>query len=339
MRVVLGLILGGLILWTGLWFLAAGRIEDGTEAWLAGRAADGYDVRYEAIDVSGYPYRFDLHLTEPEIAAPDGRLAWRAPEARVQALAYTPTHLIATLPAQQALTLGDTTFDIRSDRMQASLRTGLSTALPLERMTAEADGLILAADAGWGLAAEKVVLATRTSEMTGASPYAHDVVLTAAAFTPDAALRAQIDPNGRMAPVIGPLKLDATVTLDAPVDRAVFEPEARLPELTRLDLRDGTLVWGEAKVALSGSLDFGPAGLANGTLRLSVAGWADILRLAASLGLVPEGQRRTVEQGMKFLEATRFGAKALDLTLPVREGVVLLGPLPIGHLPAALRQP
>lgn len=339
MRIILGAIVAGLVAWTGWWFFAAGRVETGTGDFLTGLTARGYSVRHGEVDVGGYPYRFDLRVETPEIATPDGRIAWAAPEVRVQALAYEPTHLIATLPPQQALSLGDTLLDITASRMQASLRTDMARSLPLDHMTLEAEGLGIAADAGWGLAAERAILATRRSQMTGAAPNAHDVVLTVAGFAPDAGLRQRIDPQERMAARIGPLNVDATVTLDAPVDRLMFEPEARLPELQRLDLRDGSLVWGDSRIEISGSLDFGPRGLAEGSLHLNVAGWQAMLNLAVSLGLVPEGQRRTVEQGMRLLEATQFGPKTLDLTLPVRDGVVLLGPLPVATLPQALRQP
>lgn len=338
MRIFLAAVVAALIGWTAFWFIAAGRIEQGTAAYLDARRAEGYDIRHQGIAVGGYPYRFDLRVTAPEVAAPDGRFAWAAPELRAQALAYAPTHIIASLPDRQAVTLGETTIDVTSRRMQASLRTDLSPALPLDHMTLEAEGLALAAEAGWGLTTEKAIFATRRSQMTGAGPFAHDIILDVAQLMPDAALRQRMDPAGRMAPAIGPLRVDGTLTLDADVDRHLFQPQARLPEIQRIDLREGRLAWGDSQLELGGSLDFGPTGLAEGTLTVSVTGWQQILSLAVSLGLVPEGQRRTVEQGMRLLEATRFGPKTLDLTLPVREGVVLLGPLPVASLPRAVRQ-
>lgn len=337
MRIILGTIVAALVAWTGWWFFAAGRIEQGTEGFLADMTGEGFDVRHGGVDVSGYPYRFDLVVTAPEVASPGGGLAWAAPEVRLQALAYAPSNIIATLPGRQALTVGDTVFDVTSRRMQANLRADLSPRLPLDHMTLEAEGLGIAADAGWALTAEKAIFATRRSQMTGAGPNAHDMVLTVADFVPDPALRARMDPASGMVASIGPLKLDATVTLDAPVDRMVFQAGARLPELTRLDLREGSLVWGESRIGVSGALDFGPTGLAEGTLQLKVTGWKDILRLAVSLGLVPEGQQRTVERVMRLMEATRFGPETLDLNLPVEDGVVLLGPLPVATLPSAFR--
>lgn len=338
MRIILGTIVAALLAWTGWWFFAASRIEQGIERFVSDMASEGFDVRHGGIDVSGYPYRFDLVLTTPELASPSGTFAWAAPEVRLQALAYAPTDIIATLPDRQAVTVGDTVFDVTSRRMQANLRTDLALLLPLDHMTLEAQGLGIAADAGWALTAEKAIFATRRSQMTGAGANAHDVVLTVADFVPDPALRARMDPAGGMVASIGPLKLDATVTLDAPVDRMIFLAGARLPELTRLDLREGSLAWGESRVQVSGSLDFGPTGQADGTLQLQVTGWKDILRLAVSLGLVPEGQQRMVERVMRLMEATRFGPETLDLTLPVEEGVVLLGPLPVATLPSAFRR-
>lgn len=338
MRYLVAIVAVVLAIWTGFWFFLAGQIEDGATRYLAEQAGRGREIRYESLDVSGYPYRFELDVTAPFVASRDGAVTWQAPRLRAEALAYAPTHIIASFPDSQSLTLGALRLDLATERMQASLRTDPTPSLPLDHMTVEAEGINLSTNAGWGLTAEKAIFATRQSEMTGAAPDAHDLVLQLAGFTPDAALRARIDPDGRMAPVIGPVGLDATVTLDAPVDRAIFAPGARLPELIRLDLRNGSLVWGESSIRVSGQLDFGPAGLAEGTLQLSVAGWQDILRLAVSFGLVPEGQRRAVEQGMRLLEATRFGPKTLDLSLPVREGVVLLGPLPVATLPRALRQ-
>lgn len=339
MRFVLGIVVAGLVLWTGLWFLASHRIEGGMEDFMAARQAEGLVSDPGRIRLGGYPYRFDLSLTDTEFAAPDGGLTWRMPSLDVAALAYRPNHLIATLDGEQVIRRGEETIRVDSARLQASLRTRLAAGLPLDRLTAEAEALVLASDAGWGLAVREALAASRRSTEPGAGLFAHDISLAVEGIVPDAALRARIDPAGRLPPEIDSLRLNALVGLDREIDRALFAPDAPLPEIRGIVLRDAGLVWGEADLRLSGALDFDAAGLAHGDLRLTLTGWQSLLDLALSLGIVPEGQARNVERALRLLEMTALGARSIDVTMPVRSGTMMLGPLPVGTLPRASRLP
>ncbi|MBR9824279.1 MAG: DUF2125 domain-containing protein [Alphaproteobacteria bacterium] len=75
-----GLIIGAIFLvlagYTGYWFFAAGRVETEIQRWLADKEAAGYEIEYSELRVSGFPYRFEIHLSNPQIQLPESDGGW-----------------------------------------------------------------------------------------------------------------------------------------------------------------------------------------------------------------------------------------------------------------------
>ena len=55
--------------WTGYWLFAKAQIDKGIDQWIAGEQARGTVVEYSAKSLGGFPYRFELVVDDPELAA------------------------------------------------------------------------------------------------------------------------------------------------------------------------------------------------------------------------------------------------------------------------------
>ena len=126
MRIILWLVALMTALYCGYWVLASRGLRSGLETALAEmRAAGTGDVT--ALEVGGFPYRFDVALTEPRVTNPDGSVAWSAPGLDVHALAYQPQKVIAIFPMMQRLRIGRETVTVTSADLMASARAGVAT--------------------------------------------------------------------------------------------------------------------------------------------------------------------------------------------------------------------
>ena len=145
---LLAIVLIAASLWAGYWFMGENGLKRGLEAWLQGRRAAGWQADVADLSVVGFPNRFDTTFNEFVLADPDSGWAWQAPFFQLLALSYQPNHVIAVWPNSQTLATPLQKFQISSASMQASLRLGSSTDLPLERANLVADTLLITDEAG-----------------------------------------------------------------------------------------------------------------------------------------------------------------------------------------------
>ena len=90
----MGGILGLFALYTAYWLYARGVIESEVEIWIAEQEAAGYQIDHQSLAVGGFPYRFSVRLTAPDIRAPAGDGGWRTEMGAVtaHALPYDFSH-------------------------------------------------------------------------------------------------------------------------------------------------------------------------------------------------------------------------------------------------------
>jgi hypothetical protein len=159
-----------------------------------------------------------------------------------------------------------------------------------------------------------------------ATPNAHELSLVIPNLTPDAAL---IAATGLPA-AISMIRLDAVGAFSAPLDR---NAEATQPRLTGLQVKEGTLLWGDLTIAAQGEIAANEGGLAEGRIDITIKGWRKALPLAVTLGLIKPNVAPTVE-GMLNAMATQTGdAETLQLPLVYKNGRGSLGPIPLGAAP------
>lgn len=320
MRRLIWLTVTLMALYGGYWVLGAQAVERGAQAALAAARADGR-ADAAAVDLAGFPSRFDLTVTEPRLQSRDGMLAWSAPVAQILALSYRPQEVILYAPPQQSLRLGRQIFALINEDMRASAAVRIGSDLALDRATA-----VLAAPRlqpqgdGPALAARELRAALRA----GDGP-AYDLGVELL----DLDLPPAILTNGRLPARIARLHLDAALGLTAPLDRHAL---ARPPMLSTLTLRSGTLDWGGMVLTADGTLEITATGQPEGRILLRTRDWQKAIELAAETGLLPP-ERLPMLLLIGGQMASQSADGALELPLIFRQGQMALGPMPLGPAP------
>lgn len=325
MRLMLWIIAGLTALYCGYWVLAARTLRAEAGVALAALRAEGR-ADATAIDVAGFPARFDVTLTAPQVTSTDGRVRWSAGDLRLHALSYRPQHVIAVFPPEQQVRISGETVTVTSTGLSASAVFGLEPAVPLDHAQAVGTGVSLVSDAGWGFAADNVRAAVRK----GAAEMAHDIGIELAGIALSGA-PARIVTAGEVLPARGErFHLDATLTLDRPLDRFAANEGVGV---RAVEIRSLSLDWGPVGMSGRGAVTLDPEGLPEGRIELSLRNWRAALRLVTALGLIRAETAPTAERAFEGLAALGGNAEILKLPLVLAAGRMSLGPLPLGPAP------
>lgn len=330
MRKLLVLLLLGTGLWWGYWFAGSSAVRQGVEQAFAEAAAQGMTAERTAITVAGFPNRFDLTVEGIRYADPGAGLGWQAPFAQVFAMTWKPWHIIAVLPPEQMVTLPGEEITILADGLRASVRARPATDLALAMAVAETDSLLARSSAGWTFGTDRSVLSLGAAQ---GRPAAYDLSVDIAALTPDPALLAQLVPDGSLPPALEMIRLRATLTLTAPLDRHAGQTR---PRLAALDLTDTLVTWGALSVTASGSIAPDDKGLAAGRIEITVTNWRRILPVLVASGAIRPELAQTVETMLASLAQQTGDAEVLPLPLVLENGWMSLGPVPLGPAPLLL---
>lgn len=321
MRLMLIAIILAAIGWSGYWFVGARAVGHNTAAWFTSQP----DAEYEALTLRGFPNRFDLTVTGPQLAEPVRGLGWSAPFLQVFALSYRPHHVIAVWPHEQSLHLPGETVMLGSADLRASLVVSPDDNLALDRATLVGNGLRLVSDLGWSARAEELRAALRRN---GESTHSHDFAVELTGLAPELGLMALLDPSGQLPARIDMLRLDLTTELDRPLDRHAAQHP---PQLTGFVLHEARLDWGETRLRLAGAVQIDRLGLASGGLTLTAEGWEALTAGLEASGLLDARTAAWLNLGLAGLEPTEEGAVEMPLTL--RNGVLWFGPMALAELP------
>lgn len=314
----------------GYWFYTRGAVEDGIASVLAQAEARGrVEISHDGWSTTGFPSRFDTTFDTLRIEDRATGLAWQAPWFQVFALSYRPNEVIAVWPETQTLVAGGQQVRLTSDRMRASARVRPNTALSFDRATLEVDAPRLRwTDGQAELAAARLLAAMRSAPDL---PNGYDLFFDAQSISLPAPLRARLDPAGDLPPLIGRVRMDAAARLDQPLDRfAGGEAPVGIEGLT---LRELSATWGQISLSMIGEVTADAAGVAQGSLTLSITGWREALDMAARAGLVDEGFDVTLANMGEQLDETPQIPETLTVTLVMDQGRARLGPLPLGPAP------
>jgi hypothetical protein len=314
--------------WSAYWFVGARTLDRHVEAWLADRRAEGWAAEAAESRVRGFPNRFDLTLTDLQLADPEAGLAWAAPFFQVLMLSYRPSHVIAVWPERQTVSTPIERIAVTSDDFRGSLRLDARAALALEDATFVAEGVALAGETGWTAGLGTGRLAMRHVPATAAT---YEVGVEALDLTPAEAARAAIDRVAALPETVETLRLDAEVAFTAPWDRAAIE--VARPQPTAIDLRELRATWGRLDFRATGQLAIAPDGVPTGEIAVKADNWREMLEIAVASGTVPEQLAGPIERGLSALAGASGSPDTLDVTLSFRDGRVFYGFVPLGPAP------
>jgi hypothetical protein len=314
--------------WSAYWFVGARTLDREVGAWLADRRGEGWVAEATATRVRGFPNRFDLTLSELQLADPETGLAWAAPFFQVLMLSYRPNHVIAVWPEAQTVSTPFERIAVTSDDFRGSLRLDALSSLALEDATFVAEGVALAAETGWEAALGTGRLAMRLVPATEAT---YEVGVEALDLAPAEAARRAVDRAGALPETVETLRLDAEVAFTAPWDRAAIE--VARPQPTAIDLRELRATWGRLDLRATGALAVAPDGVPTGEIAIKAVNWREMLEIGVASGTVPERLAEPIERGLSALAGASGSPDTLDVTLTFRDGRIVYGFVPLGPAP------
>lgn len=336
MKRLLLLIIVSATLWSGYWLYGSSTTRSAFEDWFADRRAEGWVADHAALEVQGFPNRFDVTLSDIALADPGTGWAWTAPFFQILALSYKPNHVIAVWPDLQQLATPVGKFDITQASMQASIVLWPSTDIAPDRVRLVADTLQISASDGTGTAMSALRIAAERlgadgqpatdAPEEGATRYR--IALSAEGFAPDLALRHRVDPTDRLPRTLDALRADVTLGFDRPWDRRAVE-EAR-PQPRQIALRLAEARWGELELKAAGELEIDAAGEATGRMTVKAQNWREILGMARASGELPDGVADTLERALSLLAGRNDG---IDIPLDFSRGLIWIGPVPVMDSP------
>lgn len=314
--------------WSGYWLAGSIALTRAVTGWFEARSAEGWLANLGDVSVSGFPGRFDMRLTRPELADPDTGIAWSAPAFDFTARSASPTRITATWPGIQTLASPFERIEIVSDRMEGTVGFAPNTALALRNSDIALENVRLTSTAGWAGHLASGRLVTMRAER-GAN--AHEILFDASDLTLPRAIRSLLDPTDALPEAVGRMRLDAYADFDAPWDRRALED--RRPQITALELDDLRATWGELELRAAGQLVVDGAGVPTGEITVKATNWREMLAIAEATGAVPTELVPTAERALEFLARLSGPENTLDAPLSFRRGNVSLGPIPLGRAP------
>ncbi len=330
MRKLMFLLVLVTVLWSGYWFAGSALIRSAAESWFAAQAARGVTAKKTALTVAGFPNRFDLSAEGITIADPASGIGWEAPFAQVFAMTWKPWHLIAALPPTQVVTLPDQKITVTSEGLRASVRARPSSDLPLAMAIAESGAISATSSQGWTTGADKAVLSLGAA---AGKANAYDIAVDIAGLAPDPALLQRLVAGGDLPPVLAEIRLRATATLSAALDRHAGDTS---PRLAAVDLTDALVTWGDVLLTATGSIAPDDQGYAAGRIAFSVTNWRKVMPVLVASGAVKPELARTVETMLDGLARQTGDAEVLKLPLVMKDGWMSMGPLPLGPAPVLM---
>lgn len=323
MRGLMGIALVLAGLWGGWWLVGSRGVEAAATRWFAEQTAMGHEAGYEALTVRGFPSRFDLTVTAPQLADPARGIGWRAPFAQVFAMSWKPWHLIAALPGGQVITTPYQEVTLDADRLMASLLLVPGMDLTLSEAVIEGSALHLSPALGQVQGLDRSVASIRADE-TRANGYRLGLALRGLQLGPD------FKPAGGPAPLIEAVQLDARIVLSAPLDR--FSAQSN-PSLRLVDLAEMRIEWGGMKLLGKGSLSRDATGYAEGRIDLRVENWPLLPPVLVAFGVITPDFSPVLEHGLEVMAAQGANPNTVVLPLVAKGGRLNLGPMPLGPAP------
>jgi hypothetical protein len=330
MRKLLALIIIAALAYSGYWYVGSRTVQNAMESWFEDRRTEGWVADYSALKTRGYPSRFDTTIRDLELADPDTSVAYSAPFLQLFALSYQPNHLIAVWPPQQSFAAPDGKADVTSELMRASLKFKPSTALELDNVNFETEGLVVTTAEGTTLVgATQVAVRTTPAQVNTYDIYAQSQDVT----LPDT-IRTWLDPADFLPAKLGDMTIDATAGFDRAWDKRAIEDQR--PQPTSLDLKLVEAGWGDITVKITGDLEIDAAGIPTGELAVKAENWQQMLGLAETAGILPGRMRPLAESMLGAVAGLSGNPNTIDAALTFKNGFVSLGPLPLGRAPKLL---
>ncbi|MFT6120274.1 MAG: hypothetical protein ACJAXK_002225 [Yoonia sp.] len=316
------IILAGI--YSAYWVIGSTATERAATAQLMELDAAGWTVEFTDLATAGFPSRFDTTLTDLHLESPDRRTLWDAPFVQALSLSYKPNEVILALPEKQILTRDGVQMDITSTGLLASLALAPTPALGLVNLTAQTGPLTMIGPDSVLFSVTKGLAALRLADP---AQNQYDAYFDLDGFALPDNLHHILDPQGKLPANFAQITVDSSVVFDNPLNR--FAPTSH-PRPTQITLNGMTVTWGALQLRGKGEVTVDSSGIPTGRITLAAQNWREMIGLAVNADLLDQGVANTA-QNMGALLAS--GGAELSVPITFQNGLMSLGPLPIGPAP------
>jgi hypothetical protein len=347
LALVLALALG----WSGFWFYAAGRAQTELAAWNQREAAAGRVLSCTRQDFGGYPFRFELGCSAPELQLTRARVTLKAKDMHAAVQVYQPTLAIAEFAGP--LTVADAQGHAAVvDWTLAQMSVRVRPSAPPERVSLVLDQPSIAQNGGAPALARAAhaEVHLREAPRLPQDPPAFDLALD---------LTQALFPGVPRVPAT-PIDAQIAATLRGLADLSPRPVQQVLRDLQAangsLDVRQARIRQGDVLAVGRGTLRLTARGALDGQIDLTVAGIEQLvtaLGLDRAVGQASQNALNRVAPGLNLdsllgshgnaalaaMGATMLGQpaelegrKAVTLPLRFTDGTVFLGPLKVGEI-------
>ena len=268
------------------------------------------------------------HLDFPTLADPGTGTARRAGCLELESPAIWPgRQTLLFAPTSQRLSYFDQTAVIEAQQMQAMLHLAPGLALELEELALTSSNWQINDRSGPLLGAASLRMAMQ--QTVKAETYR--IELSADDFASAPKLTALMSQTSGLPRTFEALKGEMDVTFDHVWDRAAIE--LRRPQPRHIALTRANAHWGDLKIKATGVLSVDEHGLPTGVVFLQVENWRDMLEGVERSGALPYQDRVGVERLLALFAGLGGNPEDLETQLNFRDGMVALGPIPLGPAP------
>lgn len=322
--------------WSAVWVYAAGRAEREIEAWIAREARLGRIWNCGDRSLGGFPFRFELNCRAPSLETRGGDpVRISAVSAQAVAQIWEPNHIVAefTAPARVEDLKTGKVYDGTWSLMQVSGIGDLSGQPQRFSLQADNPKILDGAAAGTEprplLSARLLELHARRTPAADGKPDGVDYAGGIAGG--ESALLAGLG-------IAGPVEVTLQGNISASADLRPMPVAERLRAWAAAGgvLRVDRFVVTTPEIAVSaeGTGMLNRQGLVNGNITLGFAGLTELTQRLDQAGVIPSGWAPMVAAvAMVGRPAEVGGRKGSSFALGFKDGMLRLGPVPVGAIP------
>ena len=309
--------------YTAYWFHVAGLLRKGLESWAEERRTHGWQVAWDGLERSGYPWHIRLRLDHPRVA--DGKgMAWAADGLTGNADPFDWTRLRLEAPGRHHLEAPGLALDMTVASAKAEVNLRRNGAVE------DATLLVSALDAG------------DTLRMAGLA-VAWDPLEVAQPDHQTPTIRFSATGHGITLPPLPGMPLDRDIALAAVTGRVMgaLPDGSPLQAIRRWSADGGTveldhvaLDWEPLGLEGDGTLALDPAGQPLAALSARVRGFAPLMDRLAEAGNMEHGAANAAKLVLSLMaKPDPKGRPAVPVPVSLQDGTLYLGPARVAALP------
>ena len=323
MRILGAVIFSALILWSTFWWHTAQNTKKSVDDWFGQQSVD-QDLEYNKVSISGFPNRLDLTIRNGTINSYRGKFLISANVIQFLTLLYDKDFIISVIQPPIDITYKNQYFRVESGLLKSSFN--FSAEKELHKIVMEGSNLRLLDPKknNWGL--KKLLFASEKDTTALAPTYRSHLTLDN--ITIPKSYLDSYNNNDLIVPVIKKISIDSIINFSKDFNK-IPSPN-KILQINNIII---TINWGFLTSILTGDVKLSKNNLLNGSFKIKVSNWQDLLKLFQKEKLLDKKLFKTIKAGLTFIASqdTNRG-KSVTVPLTVKNNFIFLGPIIVGKI-------